>query len=81
MLRDLLCMPFDHRVDAEPRQWFAAPIEKDVLTRRAITDQGEQFIDCLRPQRTAAQLIALAMNLYDRAIAFGRASQFEIGDR
>src|SRR5262249_49665768 len=71
---------FDQRVNAEPREGLAAPVEEDVLAFRTILDEGEQLLDRPGPQRTAPLLVTLAVNQYGRGVTARRLSQVQVGD-
>jgi hypothetical protein len=73
-------MTGDHRVDPEAGDGLPTPIEKDVVRRRATGDQGFQVGDRLRPEGTAAQLVAFAAQP-DRGVIPGAGGQIQVPDQ
>ena len=71
---------FHQRMDAEPRDRSAAPIQEHVLARVTALHQRRQFADRLGPQRAPAGLVPLAPDQDRGQVAVGHLRQGQVLD-
>jgi hypothetical protein len=65
-------------VHAEPRQRLAAAVEEDMFSDATFANDGHQLFDRPRPQRTLAQLVALAADDDERRIPTWRRPKSQV---
>src|SRR5689334_14372657 len=76
--RYLVGIPCDQGMNAEPRDWLATPIEKNVLRWCPPCDPRGKLAHRVRPQWATAALIALAPELYKRVVPLRHVGEMEV---
>ena len=71
---------FNQPVNAEARDGAAVTIQEHMLTGWSATDGGDQFLDRLGPNGTAALFISLTSDFDRREVPAGHMSQVQVGD-
>src|SRR5688572_11711752 len=77
---DLPGIALHHCVNAKPGEWASAPIDKDMLGWSFLRNQCLKFAHRVTPQRTEAQLVALATNPYRRMVPAWCVGELEVAD-